>query len=136
MVANPFNDLETTMSAQPGDAPSGITIPDMTRLPVSAVPGSRLEDLLSQEHAAEAASKEAADRLKGVRDAIKAELTQAHPGVERFDIMGTPHRPAKQLTWVNTVRLNTGRLKAEQPLVYVEYAEFGGKWVLSPARGL
>lgn len=118
------------------DAQSGTTAPDKPRLPISAVPGSRLEDLLSQEHAAEAAAREAAERLKGVRDAIKAELTQAHPGIERFDIMGTPHRPAKQLTWVNTVRLDTRRLKAEQPLLYVEYAEFGGKWVLSPAKGL
>jgi hypothetical protein len=115
---------------------SGTTSPDKPRLVITAAPGSMLEDLLSQEHAAEAAARETADRLKGLRDQIKAELTQAHPGVERFDIAGTPHRPAKQLTWASTVRLNTRRLKDEQPLVYVEYAEFGGKWVLSPARGL
>lgn len=118
------------------DATSGTTAPDKPRLAVTAAPGSVLEDLLSQEHAAEAVSKEAADRLKGLRDAIKAELTQAHPGIERFDIAGDRFRPAKQLTWASTVRLNTKRLRDEQPLLYVEYAEFGGKWVLSPARGL
>jgi hypothetical protein len=95
-----------------------------------------LEDLLAQEAAAEAAQKEAADRLKGLRDRIKAELTLAHPGVEKFDIAGTPHRPAKTLTWVRTVQLDTKRLKAEQPLLYVEYAQFGGRWELRPARGL
>ena len=117
------------------EATSGTTAPDKPRLVITAAPGSVLENLLSAEHAAEAAASEAADRLKGVRDEIKAELTQAHPGIGRFDIAGTPHRPAKQLNWVNTVRLNTKRLKTEQPLLYTEYAEFGGKWVLSPARG-
>src|SRR5438105_3478986 len=108
---------------------SGTTAPDKPWLPVSAVPGSRLEGLLNAEHAAEAAAREAAERLKGVRDAIKAELTQAHPGVERFDIMGTPHRPAKQLTWVNTVRLDTAAMKEKEPETYVRFAVFGGKWV-------
>lgn len=115
---------------------SGTTAPDTPRMVITPVPGSLLENLLAQEHAAEAASREAADRLKGLRDQIKAELTLAHPGVEKFDIAGTPHRPAKQLNWVGTVRLDTKRLKAEKPHLYVEYAEFGGKWVLSPARGL
>lgn len=119
------------MDAQPGTA-----APDKPRLVITPAPGSLIDDLLAREHAAEAAAREAADRLKGVRDQIKAELTQAHPGVERFDIAGTPHRPAKQLSWVSTVRLDTGRLKDEQPHLYVEYAVFGGKWVLSPARGL
>ena len=118
-----------------GSQPSA-TAPDQHRLPVAALPGSMLEDLLAQEAAAEAAQKEAADRLKGLRDRIKAELTLAHPGVEKFDIAGTPHRPAKTLTYVRTVQLDTKRLKRERPETYVEYAEFGGRWELRPARGL
>jgi predicted phage-related endonuclease len=118
------------------DTASGTTAPDKPRMAITPVPGSVLENLLAQEHAAEAAQKEAYDRLKGLRDQVKAELTQAHPDITAFDIAGTPHRPAKTLNWVNTVRLDTKRLKAEQPRIYVDYAEFGGKWVLSPARGL
>lgn len=118
------------------DEASGTTAPEPKRLAVTAAPGSILEDLLAQENAAEAAQKEAADRLKSLRDRIKAELTQAHPEVGKFDIAGTPHRPAKTLRWVDTVRLDTRRLKAEQPRVYVQYAEFGGRWELRPAGGL
>ena len=118
------------------DASSGTTAPDKPAMVITPLPGSLLEDLLAAEAAAEAAASEAADRLKSKRDQIKAELTQAHPGIELFRIAGSPHRPAKNLTWVNTVRLDTSRLKREQPETYVEYAEFGGKWVLSRARGL
>ena len=118
------------------DSLSSAPAPEKPRLAVAPAPGSILEDLLAAEAAAEAAQREAADRLKGLRDRIKAELTQAHPGVEKFDIAGTPHRPAKQLTWVNTVQLDAKRLKAEKPLLYVEYAQFGGRWELRPARGL
>jgi hypothetical protein len=118
------------------DSQSGATAPELPRLVITPAPGSVLEDLLSAEHAAEAAANESAERLKALRDRIKAELTQAHPGAVKFDIAGTSHRPAKQLNWVNTVRLDTKRLKDEQPETYVEYAEFGGKWVLSRARGL
>src|SRR5690348_12182910 len=131
MAGNPSYDQENTM-----EPAAGTTAPDKPTMVITPLPGSLLEDLLSQEHAAEAAAKEAADRLKSTRDQIKAELTQAHPGIGLFRIAGSPHRPAKNLTWVSTVRLNTKRLKAEQPEVYVEYAEFGGNWVLSPARGL
>ena len=111
------------------------TAPEKPAENIVPLPGSLLETLLSEEAAAEAAAREADDRLKGLRDRIKAELTQAHPGIELFRIAGNRFRPAKNLNWVNTVRVNTKRLKAEQPRIYVEYAEFGGRWELRPAKG-
>lgn len=119
------------MDTQPSTA-----APEKPRLAVTPAAGSVLERLLDQEAAAEAVAKEAADRLKGLRDQVKAALTQAHPGTELFDIAGSPHRPAKTLRWVNTVRLNTDRMKAEEPETYVRFAEFGGRWELRPARTL
>jgi hypothetical protein len=112
------------------------TAQDKPRMAIVPAPGSRLEDLLSREAAAEAAASEAADRLKSVRDGIKAELSQAHPGIAQFDIAGSATRPAKTMKWVDTVRLDTDRLKREVPATYVEYAVFGGRWELRPARGL
>jgi len=124
------------MNAHPG----GMPVPpqqaqEPARLAVTPVPGSLLDDLLGQEDAAEAAAREAADRLRSLRDRIKAELTQAHPGVAKFDIAGTPHRPAKSMTWVDTVRLDTRAMKEREPETYVRYAVFGGRWELRTARG-
>ena len=115
---------------------AGTTAQDKPRIAVTPAPGSVLEDLLSREAAAEAAANEAADRLKSVRDAIKAELSQAHPGISRFFIAGSATRLPKTLTWVETVRLDTKRMKQDAPQLYVEYAVFGDRWELRTARGL
>jgi hypothetical protein len=102
---------------------------------ITPVPGSVLDELLSQHHAARAAAEEAAGRLKSLTDRIKAELTMAHPGTGGFEIAGTPHRPALTMSWVQTVRLDTRAMKEQEPQTYVRFALFGGRWELRPARG-
>lgn len=117
------------MDAQPGSA-SVTQDAAPARQVIMPVPGSLLDQLMDAERAATAAAAEAAERLKSLRDRIKAEITQVHPGVRAFDIAGSQHRPGMHLTWEETVRLDAKRLKREQPRVYVEYAEFGGRWAL------
>lgn len=102
---------------------------------IAPAPGSLLDELLSQQHAAKAAADEAASRVKSLTDRIKAELTTAHPGVPAFAISGSAHRPALQLSWTETVRLDTAAMKEQAPETYVRYAVFGGRWVLRPAGG-
>jgi hypothetical protein len=119
------------MDAQPATA----TAPAPIRMAVTPAPGGLLEQLLDQQRAAKAAADEAEERVKSIGDRIKAELTQAHPGVAAFDIAGSQHRPAMHLTWVETARLDTRLMRREDPVLYVKYARFGGHWVLSPVRG-
>lgn len=115
---------------------SGTAAPEKPRLAVTPVPGGLLDDLRARHYAARAALTEAKEREEDLRRQILDTLTQAHPEIGKFDLAGTPHYPAMTLAWVDTVRLNAKRLKDEKPLLYVEYAEFGGHWELRPARGL
>lgn len=129
------------MTAQPGSppqAPSQQQPPQQAepeRIGITPVPESILDMLLSQHHAAKAAAEETAERLKALTDRIKSELTMAHPGATGFEIAGSAHRSALTLRWVNTTRLDTDRMKREAPETYVEFATFGGRWELRPARG-
>jgi hypothetical protein len=132
-----FEDQEHTMSMQSGSpqAPPPQQQAEPARMSITPVPGSLLEELLDQQHAARAAADEAAERVKSLTDRIKAELTTAHPGVPGFEIAGTAHRPPLRLAWVRTVRLDTQAMKKQEPETYVRFALFGGHWVLTPARG-
>ena len=105
------------------------------RMLIAPAPGSLLEDLLAQQHAAKAAAAEAEERAKSLKRRIEAELTEAHPGIAVFDIAGSPHRPGMTLSYVNTVRLDTGAMKEQYPEVYARLAVFGGRWELRPAKG-
>lgn len=100
------------------------------RLTVTAPAGSRLEELLAAYESVKAAAEEAAGRFKSVTDAIKAELTAAHPKVTDMVLTGSPGLPALRLAWVESWRLASRKLKEEDPLTYVKYAEKGGHWEL------
>ena len=125
------------MGTQPGSpqAPLQQQPAGPRRMGITPVPGSLLDELLSQQHAARAAADEAAGRVKALTDRIKAELTLAHPGVAGFEIAGTPHRPPLTMSWVQTIRLDTRAMKEQEPETYVRFALFGGRWELRPARG-
>ena len=94
------------------------------RLTIVPDPGSTLDDLITRQQAAAAAEAEARDRKDGLSVQIKALLSEAHEGIETFDITGAPHRPAMTMAWMPTVRLDVKRLKAERPELYVDYVEF------------
>lgn len=108
-------------------------IPDRP-VTVTAPEGSRLEQLHAAYEDAKAAKDEAETRLKAVVDAIKVEATQAAPGAERIEIVGD-HGPRLSLTYVESWRVDSRRLKAEDPETYVRYATKSGTWKLEKSKG-
>lgn len=108
--------------------------------PVHGVPvqaeipaGSRLESLLAAYADLKPRADDLTARLKSVTDAIKAELTAAQPGAGRIDVTHEVLTQPLRLTYVESWRLDTKRLKADAPEIYVRYAVKGSKWEL---RGL
>lgn len=101
---------------------------------VAAGTSSRLEQLHAAYPAAKAAADEAAAQLKAITDGIKVELTTAAPDARRIRLDGADG-PTLQLTYAETWRLDSKRLKAEDPETYVRYAKQGGSWTLKVAQG-
>lgn len=103
---------------------------------VIAQSGTRLEQLHAQYEEAKAAADEATARLKFITDGIKTELVSSTPDQPKLELRGGEGaaRPL-QLTWVESWRVDSTRLKRENPEVYVRYAVKGGSWRLSVARG-
>jgi hypothetical protein len=96
-------------------------------------PGSRLDDLLATYADLKPRVDELAGRLKAVSDGIKAELQAQAPEAQRVDVAHDALAQPLRLSYVESWRLDTKQLKAEQPETYVRYAIKGGKWEL---RGL
>lgn len=97
---------------------------------VTAQPGTRLEQLQAAYADAKAAADEAASRLKVVTDGIKAELVaQAPEGQMKIGLSGV-FGPALQLTYSESWRIDSTKLKAEDPVTYVRYAKKSGSWSL------
>lgn len=101
---------------------------ETTRADVPA--GSRLEDLLAAYALLKPQADEAASRLKTVTDGIKAELMAAAPKARRVDVDHPALAQPLRLSYVEGWTLDSKRLKAESPAVYVAYARQGGKWEL------
>lgn len=104
--------------------------PALTIVPAE---GDRLAQLHAAYADAKAASDEAASRLKGITDAIKAELTAQAPDARRL-VLKSPGGPALALTYAESWRVDATRLKKENPLVYVTYAKKSGSWSLRAVR--
>lgn len=122
------------MSIQPGPAPvQGQAATASTSVSITPAPGSQLEELLSQRDTALARAAEAAAQAKAINDAIKAAVTTAHPGAEKFDIAGTQSHAPLVLRLIRTWRLDAKRMKRENPHLYVEYAVQGSHWELREA---
>lgn len=95
---------------------------------------SRLEQLHASYPALKAAADAANKALKDCTDGIKAELVALAPAQQRFALT-SPHGPALTLSYVESWRVDTKKLKAERPDVYVLFAKQGGSWTLKPAQG-
>lgn len=118
------------------NVPEALTEQQAPEPPLTIVPGvgSRLSQLHAAYTDAKAAADEAASRLKGITDSIKAELTAQAPNKTRL-VLKSGNGPALALTYAESWRVDTKRLKAENPLVYVTYAVKGGSWSLRAVRG-
>lgn len=97
---------------------------------INAAPGGRLEQLAEEYATAKPAADEAKARLDMITDAIKAELTTAAPGANKVDFnapgLAAPLRMQARTTW----RLDSPRLKADMPELYVRYAKQTSYWDL------
>src|SRR5262245_7564899 len=94
---------------------------------IKVEPGSRLEDLLAAYAQLKPQADELASRLKTVTDAIKAELTVAAPGARAINVAHPALAVPLRLSYVESWRLDTERLKTEDPGLYVRYAVKGGR---------
>jgi hypothetical protein len=109
-------------SPLPGGAPAAAEPPPPV---VTPEPGTELERLLSQRELAQAQVQEAEDSLKSINDGIKRELTTAFQGTRVIIIRGSQHWPTLRLRWVTPRRVNSDRLKSEQPALVDAYREWG-----------
>jgi hypothetical protein len=97
---------------------------------------SRLAALHAAYADAKAAVDAASEQLKAITDAIKLELTATDPNERRFELLpanGLDARPL-QLTYVESWRIDSTRLKKENPETYVRYAKKSGAWRLGVAK--
>jgi hypothetical protein len=93
-------------------------------------PGSRLNDLLATYAVLKPQADEVAARLKAVTDGIKTELMASAPEARRIDVDHAALAQPLRLSYVESWRLDTKKLKADDPATYVKYAVQGGKWEL------
>lgn len=116
------------MSAQPSSDGPHLEPPQHT---IAAEAGSRLEQLQAAYPAAKAEADEAAARLKAITDGIKLELTQSAPEERRIVLASSGASPAMHLTYTESWRVDTRKLKTEAPETYVQYAVKSGSWRLT-----
>lgn len=102
---------------------------------VTAQSGSRLEQLAAEYERAHTAASSAKKILEDVVNAIKVELTNAQPGQPKVDFHSTALEKPLRMTAVTSWRVNTDKLKAEHPLVYVACARQGTTWKLGQVSG-
>jgi hypothetical protein len=97
--------------------------------------GSRLDQLAGLYAAAKQAAEVAVEQLETLTTAIKVELTMAAPDAPRVDLVHAALPAALRLQAKTSWRLDTGRLKAEQPELYVRYAKQSTAWELRAVKG-
>jgi hypothetical protein len=97
---------------------------------ITAPAGSRLEQLAAEYAIAKPAADEAKARLEMITDAIKVELCNAAPGLDRIDFTAPDLEIPLRLKRVSSWRLDSKLLKAELPEMYVRYAKKAVYWDL------
>lgn len=111
------------------------TLPSTPALPeiVPTVAGTvspKLEALCAQYDQAKAQADAAAKVLKEITDGIKVELITAAPGVEKVDLASDFLARPLRLQAITSWRVDAIKLKAENPLLYVQYARESVAWHL------
>lgn len=103
---------------------------EVTPVVIEPAPESRLDMLLAQYDLAHAEKAKAEETLKAITDGIKHELATAAPSNPDVRV-DSPHlaRPLR-MTAVTSFRIDTARLKKEQPETYVRYGKESTAWVL------
>lgn len=102
---------------------------------VAADTSDRLAQLHAAYDAAAARAAEANAHLDAIKTGIKAELAVLAPeGSTRITLTG-PHGPSLGLTYSESWRVDSRKLKREDPETYVRYATKSGSWTLRALSG-
>lgn len=108
--------------------------PPAPAVPVAPEPDSRLDQLAAEYAALKPLADEYATRLKEITDGIKVELANAAPGAEKVllhsSYLAQPLQMSHRVEW----RIDSKRLKAEDPATWVAYAKQIPSWRLEQAR--
>lgn len=88
---------------------------------VEAYADTRIAQLAAQYDVAKAEAKKAAEALAAITDAIKVELVKAAPGSNDIRLESPLLAQPLRLFPVVSQRLDTKRMKAEQPALYDAY---------------
>lgn len=100
---------------------------------VRAVANTKLDDLLYQYAELKPKVDAFTEALKSITDSIKAEAIAAAPdGRTAVEIIAAPgfHDVHLRLSYVESWRLDSKKLKAEQTETWVRYARKCGSWTL------
>lgn len=117
------------MTQQP-EARYNVVPTDLSQYQLTAVPGSRLEELLAGYESAKAAAEDAKSRLDALTAALKNEMAAAAPAGSTDVTLGAPGLPRLRLSWKAPWRFDSKRFKADHPELYVRYEVRGGHWDL------
>ena len=98
-------------------------------------PDTRLDQLAAEYAALKPLADEYAARLKTITDGIKSELAQLHPGETEILLVGSTTPTPLRMLAVTQWRLDTKRLKSEQPNIYVRFAKQSTSWQLRQVEG-
>lgn len=101
---------------------------------VRAPSGTDLEHLRMLYADAKAAADAAAEQLKTAKNKLQTALAEVSEGAYRAVLYVDGYKPVN-LYYSEPWRLDSKRLQAEQPALYVEYAKRGSQWTMSESRG-
>jgi hypothetical protein len=90
-------------------------------------------DLRAAYDEAEREYKAAEEKLKAVKDKLRTQLSEATNGALRSALHVPGYQPIT-LTYGEAWTVDSKKLKAEQPLVYVQYAKLGSRWTLAVSK--
>jgi len=97
--------------------------------------GSRLDALLARYADLKPQVEDLKEQLETLTTAIKAEAVTAVPDTPAITL-STPHLAhLLEVTYRESWRLDSKRLKADDPTTWVRYAKRSGSWRLDPVKG-
>lgn len=110
--------------------------PQLDSLPpvVRPDPETRLDQLLAEYATVKPLADKYAAQIKAITDGIKSELTTLHPERTEIMVVGDALANPLRLEAVQQWRIDTPRLKAEKPELYVRFAKQSTTWRLSQVK--
>ena len=97
-------------------------------------PDTRLDQLAAEYAALKPLADEYLARLEGIKTSIKSELVQLHPGESEIVLVGSTVPLPLRVKAVTKWSLDTKRLKAEKPDIYVRFAKQSTSWELRQVK--